>query len=276
MIRLSVIFALSAALEFVPVAAFAVTNATNAAPLRHLVYSFTYGAQGNLTVHTEQGIGYPGAGPDSTRAAAAAAHGAGAQGGGGGEATSGSGVLQSYNGEIHDVGTITVDVVREQPDTGLIVTISEQATQTRKADPATCVVYGTTTVICDPNKTVNSEELTLLRFLGRNFIDPNKLDEKGHWRLDESNAASSMTADYGVAPGKNGAVSVQETRVVKDLGGRPATTDVTTTIVYDLSRQVPTSIQEYAVRRDSSSGAGVMKTTVQTTLSLVSDSLAKP
>jgi hypothetical protein len=245
---------LCSASMFFPATALAVQNTPPSAPLRHLVYSFTYGAQGDLTVHSEQGAGYPVPG---------------------GESTSGSGIVQDYNGAMHDQGTITVDIVREQADTGLVVTISEQARDYRKADPATCVVYGTTDMICDPNKTINSEELTLLRFLGRNFIDPAKIDAKGHWQYEESNGAVATTASYTLAPGKNGIFSIQETRVVKSLGGRPATTDVTASITYDMNRQIPTTIQEYAVRRDSSSTAGSMKTTVQTTLNLVSDSMAK-
>ena len=220
-----------------------------APPLRHLVYSFTYGQEGDLTVHNETGYL--------------------------GNTTSGAPGMHDYNGTVHDNGTITIDVVREQPDTGLIVTISEQATQTRRSDPATCVTYGTTNVICDPNKMVNSEELTLLRFLGRNFVDPTKLDEKGHWRVDESNAAVATTSDYTIAPGKNGVVSIQETRVVKNLGALPVTTNVSTTIDYDVNRQVPTTVQEYTIRRESSSATGLMKTTVQTTLNLISDSMAK-
>lgn len=245
--------AICALLIGAPSPALAVTSTSPNAPLRHLVYSFTYGVQGDMTVHSEQGMGYPGQD----------------------ESSSGSGIVQDYNGTMQDKGTITVDVVSEQPDTGLVVKISEQAENTRKADPATCVVYGTTNLICDPNSTINSEELTLLRFIGRNFIDPNKMDDKGHWRLEESNAAEATTADYTLAPGKNGIVSIQENRVVKNLGGRPATTDVTTSIVYDVNRQIPTTVTEYAVRRDSSSFSGSMKTTVQTSLNLVSDSMAK-
>lgn len=238
---------------FAPSAALAVDNTSPNAPLRHLVYSFTYGVQGDLTVHSEQGMGYPGQD----------------------EASSGSGIVQDYNGTMQDKGTVTVDIMHEQPDTGLVVRISEQAENTRKADPATCVVYGSTNLICDPNATINSEELTLLRFIGRNFVDPNKLDDKGHWRLEQSNSAESTTADYTLAPGKNGIVSIQENRVVKNMGGRPVTTDVTTSIVYDTTRQIPTTVQEYAVRREGSSSAGSMKTTVQTSFNLVSDSMAK-
>lgn len=181
---------------------------------------------------------------------------------------------QDDNGAIRDGGTITVDVIREQPDTGLVVTISEQETQARKSDPATCVTYGTATVVCDPDKTVNSEELTLLRFLGKKFVDPNKLDEKAHWRLDESQGTESATADYTIASSKNGVATIDERRIVNDPGAMPITTDVSTTLEYDMTRAVPTAVQEYAVRRESSS-TGPMKMTVQTTLTLVSDSTAK-
>jgi hypothetical protein len=253
--RLSLTLVAAVALALcMPAAGLAVSNAASSAPLRTLVYSFTYGVQGDLTVHSEQGVGQPVPG---------------------GEATSGSGISQDYSGEINDKGTITVNVIREQPDTGLIVSVSEQAEQTRKADAATCVVYGTTNVICDPNKTINSEELALLRFLGRNFVDPNKLDAKGHWRaVDESNAAEATTADYTLTPGQNGSVTIDGTRVVKELQGRPVTTDATVTINYDVNRQVPTKISEYVTERQFSGADSMMKTTVQTTLTLVSDSMA--
>jgi hypothetical protein len=245
----------------------AVTS-TSGTELRHLVYSFTYGQTGDLTVHNE-----PGYMNGAEQGAPPRPHMGSTQSSG---TTSGAPGMHDYSGTVHDSGTIVVDVMREQPDTGLIVTISEQATGTRKADQATCVTYGTTNVICDPNKTVNSEELTLLRFLGRNFVDPNKIDAKGHWGLGESNPAVATTSDYTLTGTKNGAATIQETRVVKDLGSEPVTTDVSTTIDYDLNRQVPTKVQEYAERRESSTATGSMKTTVQTTLTLVSDSMAKP
>lgn len=239
----------SALLTVAPQGALAVTNTAPNASLRHLVYSFTYGVQGSLTVHNEM--------PNLS------------------STSSGLAGLHDYNGSEQDHGTITVDVVREQPDTGLIVTVSESATESRKADPATCVTYGTTNVICDPNKRVTSEELAVVRLLGRNFVDPNKMDEKGHWQLAQSNASEAVTDDYSLSPGKSGLVSIQETRVIKVLGVNPSTSDVSATIAYDLNRQLPTNVQEYVIERDSSSTAGIMKTTYQTTLTLISDSMAK-
>jgi len=251
MVRNSICFvAICAAFASLSQTCFAVTNVNGGSSLRHLVYSFTYGVQGDLTVHTEM----PNLDPS----------------------TSGLQGLHDYNGSMQDKGTITIDVIREQPDSGLIVTVSEDATESRKADAATCVTYGTTNVICDPNKKITSEELSLLQLLGRNFVDPNKLDEKGHWRLEQSNGAVATTADYTVSPGKNGVISIQETKVIKELGVTPTTTDVSATIGYDLNRAVPTSVQEYVIERESSSTAGSMKTTYQTTLTLVSDSMARP
>ncbi len=51
-----------------------------------------------------------------------------------------------------------VDVLWKQPDTGLVVRVSEYGLYTRNAPPATCIVYGNTYVTCDPNVTVNPEE----------------------------------------------------------------------------------------------------------------------
>jgi hypothetical protein len=251
MIRTSICFVgICATIASLSKPCFAVTNASSGAPLRHLVYSFTYGVQGDLTVHTEM----PNLDPS----------------------TSGLRGLHDYNGSMQDKGTITIDVMREQPDTGLIVTVSEDATESRKADSATCVTYGTTNVICDPNKRITSEELSLLQLIGRNFVDPSKMDDKGHWRLEQSNGTVATVADYTVSPGKNGIASIQETKVINELGVKPTTTDVTATIAYDLDHAIPTSVQEYVIERQSSSTAGSMRTTYQTSLTLVSDSMAKP
>ena len=131
-----------------------------------LVYNFTYSA--NQAIQAR----------DSSDSA---------QGYGGPNANGGNDTLQTngishYGGTLTDKGTMTVDIKGRQADGGLIVSISEQGENLRKAPPATCVVYGNTNVICDPNKTVYTEEYTLLRFLGANFIDPNQIDPNKHWR----------------------------------------------------------------------------------------------
>ena len=123
-------------------AALAAAMVADAPPLRHLVYSFTYGSRQHGAVSNDPG-------------------------------TSGA---SSYTGKLDDRGTMTVDVLREAPDRGLVLVVSEQGEGARRSAAATCAVYGNTTVICDKSKPMNSEEFTLLRFLGVNFFDPTLLD----------------------------------------------------------------------------------------------------
>jgi hypothetical protein len=178
-----------------------------------------------------------------------------------------------YTGSLNDKGTMTVDVLRQQSDGGLVVAISEQGENTRKAPPATCVVYGNTDVICDPNKTVYSEEYTLLRFLGSNFVDPNKLDANRHWAVAPS--GSGVKADYTIVSNNAGVMQISETRSIRPLGGGSLTTDVQTKIAYDFNRTVPTSVDEYVTQRHDNGVVGTTTKIYQTTLNLVSDSVAK-
>jgi hypothetical protein len=215
--------------------------AAPAVPVRHLVYGFTWGTSQNLQVQ-ESGIGTGDAGH------------------------------ANYNSGNNDQGTMTVDVVREQPDKGLVVTIAEQAQGTRKAGPATCVVYGTTAVICDPNKTVNVEEQTLLRFLGANFVDPAIIDSKQHWSFGDTGPGYSMKADYTIAKNDAGVMTIQENRTVKEQQSANTDTSINTTISYDYNRQVPTALNEYTIQRaGGTDGYKTIKS--QTTFALQSDSM---
>src|SRR5580698_9002519 len=65
--------------------------------------------------------------------------------------------ISNYRGTLDDKGTMTVELLGKQPDGGLIVSVSEQGQEIRRAPPADCVVYGNTQVMCDPNKTVYTE-----------------------------------------------------------------------------------------------------------------------
>jgi hypothetical protein len=225
-------------------------------PMRHLVYTFTYGTANNTEVHVSgMGDGSPGSGAAGAPTASGSASG-----------------MSSFNASVSDKGTITVDVLREQPnDHGLVVTVSEQAQDARSAVAATCVVFGNTDVICDPNAKINYEELTLLRFLGANFIDPNQLDAKQHWKVGESNGTYSVSADYTIASNANGVMKINEDRIVSPT--KSETSTINSTIGYDFNRQVPTAITEYSIERHE---RGEQYTTVktETVLSLQTDSMA--
>jgi hypothetical protein len=212
----------------------------DAPPLRHLVYSFTYEASQSGTVTSEAG-------------------------------STGN---RSYNNKLDDKGTITVDVLREAPDRGLVVIVSQQGTYTRSAPAATCAVYGNTTVVCDPNKQVNGEEYTLLRFLGANFFDSNMLDAKQHWSVSQSKGKTTVTADYTVNSDVNSVLKIDESRHVEDTSTGSITVDSQTKLEYNANRLLPISIDEYATEEQHSGVIGISKTIYQTTLDLVSDSMA--
>ncbi|MEO6834632.1 MAG: hypothetical protein ABI231_01820 [Candidatus Tumulicola sp.] len=215
---------------------------------RHLVYSFTYGTQTDLEVKSS-GIGA----------------------GGGASGSSGS---SDFTGGVGDQGTITVDVVAEQPDKGLVIKVSEQAQKTRSAGAATCVVYGSTGVICDPNATVNPEEMALIRFLASNFVDPGSIDAKQHWTIQNSTPQYSVAADYTIAKDADGLMTIDENRVIKEQQPSITTTNINTTIGYDFNRTIPTSVNEYSIERNQEGMGQYQTVKTQAVLQLRSDSLA--
>ncbi|HEX3456479.1 MAG TPA: hypothetical protein VHR97_00855, partial [Candidatus Baltobacteraceae bacterium] len=183
--------------------------------------------------------------------------------------------ISHYGGTLTDKGTMTVDIAGRQADGGLVVSISEQGEGVRKAPPATCVVYGNTNVICDPYRTVYTEEYTLLRFLGANFVDPNQMDPNKHWRIGPSTSQGQTTqADYSITSSSGGKMQIGETRKVVTTGSGKLETDIEAKVGYDYDRTVPTSVDEYATQRTDAGVSGTSTTTYQTTLALVSDTIA--
>jgi hypothetical protein len=190
-------------------------------------------------------------------------------------ANQGSGTSH-YEAGLNDKGTMTVAILGKQSDGGLIVSISEDGQQTRRAPPATCVVYGNTHVICDPNKTIYTEEYTLLRFLGQNFVDPANIDAKRHWQVVQNSPTMKVTADYVIGPTTTSDVQISETRKIVTAGQSNVTTNVETKIGYDMSRVVPATVAEYVTQRQDQGVSGMATTIYQTTLQLVSDTMVKP
>jgi hypothetical protein len=222
-------------------------------PVRHLVYAFTYTNTSDLTVH-DSGISNGDAGP--------------------GGAAPTSGIQDSFAGNS-DKGEVTVDVMRVQPDSGLVVIVSEQARETRSAEPTTCVVYGNTNVICDPNKKINSEEFVLLRLLGTNFVDPAQIDSKNHWRVENTGQQIASVTDYSIGKNDAGIMHISGTWVLKQIGAQPFTTTTDGSIVYDFGRTLPTSIVEDATTREQRQMGQYNVVRTQTSLTLTTDSAAK-
>lgn len=221
-------------------------SAQAAKPVRHLVYAFTWGTSTDLQMQNSGMTEHGG--------------------------TSGSG-MSDFGGGTQDKGTITVDVIREQPDRGLVIAVSEQAQGQRSAPPATCVVFGNTNVVCDPNAKVTVEELSLIRLLGPTFVDATQIDSKQHWRVAENTPDFSTASDFTIAQNADGVLKILETRTVSGTGSRPYTRQINSTIAYDTKRTVPTSVSEDSTER--SERANQYETIKsQTTLQLESDSLA--
>ncbi|MGA2760168.1 MAG: hypothetical protein ABSF08_07630 [Candidatus Cybelea sp.] len=240
-----------AASSFAPSAAYADSTATT------LVYNFTYSSKQSIQARDSS---------DSAEAIDVATQ----------ELAGGTNGISHYGGALDDKGTMTVEVIGTEKDGGLVVNISEAGQQTRRAPAATCVVYGNTRVICDPNKTVYTEEYTLLRFLGAKFVDPNQLDANKHWTPTGLGGPSlTVTADYTINGNDNGQMQIGEKRIVKAYGVGHLTTDVEAKIGYDFNRSLPVSVDEYAAQYTDGGMRGTSTTIYQTTLQLVSDTMAK-
>ena len=70
-------------------------------------------------------------------------------------------------------------------------------------------------------------------------------------------------------------MQIGETRKIRRRRARSVTTDVQAKIGYDCNRSLPTSVEEYVTQRNDHGMNGTSTTTYQTTLQLVSDTMAK-
>lgn len=243
---------------FAPAFTLAVAAAPSA-PQRVLVYSFTYGATTDLHIHSS-GIGAINTdikqSPGMVRAAAA------------------SGVSDNRDGTA-DQGTITVDVMGEDANKGLVVRIRENAQNSRSAKPTECVVYGTTATICDPNGTVRLEETSILRLLASNFVDPAKIDAHQQWSVDVSSGQFDNASLFTIAKNHDGRMTIDEQRTSNQhVGGKMMSTNTSSTIVYDYPKLVPTSLKQFTQLREPR-GINELTGTIEIDETLQSDSMKK-
>jgi hypothetical protein len=237
-------------------------RAVTSSSMGTLVYYFTYDSQQRIAAHDQNAIDI-GQAPAKAPGIEQKLNAYGTSG------------ISNYSGNLSDKGTMTVDVIGQESDGGLVVNISEQGENIRRAPPATCVVYSNTNVLCDPNKTVYSEEYTLLRFLGPKFVDPGQIGADKQWSFSQNKAAETIAAKYTLGADANGMMQIGETRTIKEAGAGHLETDLTSKIGYDFNRSVPVSVEEYAQQYTDAGIGGSQRTIYQTTLKLQSDSMAK-
>lgn len=180
----------------------------------------------------------------------------------------------NYSGPLSEKGAITVSLLGTQQDGGLIVTVSENVENARPWPAIACIVYGDTRVLCEPKKKVSAEEYTLMRFLGRNFIEASNLDAHRHWQVVQNSASMNVTSDYTLGADTKGDVAVSEAREIREANGGGVLTGVRTKIVYDTNRNLPISVDEYVTRGRDNRVAGA-SATYHTTLNLASDTTTK-
>lgn len=227
-------------------AAGTVAQADDQKPIRHLVFNMGVTIATTQTQHTS-GIG--GDGPESGSV--------------------------DYKGSNSDTGTIVADIMAVQPDSGLVVRVSEQGRGDRNSEPTMCVTYGTGTVLCDMGKGgPNEEEMSLLRVLGRDFVNPVLMDAKKHWRTSSEGAGGKETNDYTVDSQSGDIYNISFQRVL-DVGGAQAFNASTQgKIVYNEKLSVPTSMTEDTITRKSGMGGDYTTIDQKMTFTLSSDSLA--
>lgn len=212
-------------------------------PVRHLVYNFDVAFNTTRTQH-DSGIGGPV-----------------------------SGSTDSHAGTM-DKGTIVVDVLTVQPDSGLVVKVSEQARDTRSSVPTMCVAYGSGAVVCDQSHgELNEEEMSLLRVIGKDFINQSLIDNKRHWQYSQSTPEAKETNDYTIDSTNGDILGISFERVLKVETGQPFNATTNGKITYNQKLSVPTGLEEDTVTRRDTGGGNYDRVEQRITLSLATDSM---
>lgn len=239
--RLRATFALLALMSPSAALAAAPAAASEAPPLRHMVFAITIGIR---TLRTTQGSGI-------------------------GTET---GTNASSTG-IEGVGTITADVIMPTRDGGLILNISEDA-QDRKAPVVRVAVRGTGEVLTPPDANVTAEERILLRYLARSIVALATPTKGATWDYDSNVGGAKIHTTFRVIDARdNGSIDID---VNEDMAGAGGTVAGTThgRVIYDTKKVVPDKLDMSSRIRQEGVG-GLVTTTITFVADLREDSFAK-
>jgi hypothetical protein len=175
----------------------------------------------------------------------------------------------SYMGVGSDKGTIPVDVMGVEPDGGLVVKVSEDGQNNRRATPVECVVYPTTNVICASGE-VFPEELAVIRTLSPTFFDPSKEDEQHHWH--QGSTAAGVSLDFTAGNPTGTLIPISETDDEKVQGGQGSTLHGNDTYSYDMAKSVATQLKEYDTIRKQMGPGQYSNIIIDITAQLATDS----
>ncbi len=224
------------------------------APLRHLVYNFTFGSQSDTEIHTSGfGAGGPGEGSDNM---------------------SGNATVDN-TGSVQDHGTIVVDVLGERADGGLVINVSEDAIGERTSYTAGCIVYSDTKTLCDQTKRVNEEELAIVRLLGPHFVDMAQIDPKMQWKTSNVFPGFSQHSNFTIDKNDGGVMNISESGTTSQSTLPKLESTTTGTIGYNANLQVLMSLNSYTISHRQLTIDQLLTSKAQVTAKLVSDSMAK-
>lgn len=177
----------------------------------------------------------------------------------------------SYLGVASDKGTIAVDVFGVEPDGGLVVKVSENGQNVRKASPVECVVYPTTNSICASGQ-VFPEELAVIRTLSPKFFDPSALDAKHHWH--QGSDAAGVSLDFTAGSPAGTLVPISEIDDEKVAAGQGGVMHGTDTYNYDMTKNISTQLKEYDTIRKQMGAGQYSNIIIDITAQLATDSSA--
>jgi len=166
-------------------------------------------------------------------------------------------------------GTMTVEIMAATGDGGLVVDVTENVDRAeRPMQKIRCAVYGKTVdVICDQGVGDTDEQETLLSYLGRFFYDPTLVDDKGHWHTTTMiKTASVVDDDFTVEKTDGSMLTIKIDR--KKVGGGVKESR-SGTMVYNADLVVPVSIHQEMSSQDSGAQGDQ-----NVDLKLLSDSMA--
>jgi len=169
-----------------------------------------------------------------------------------------------------DAGTITVDVLHVQPDTGTVVSVSEQS-HARHGQTAMCVTYGSGLVECSPIENVSVEQMTLLRLLGRNFVNFAEIDHQRTWQNGATDGQAHETNTFRLTGQSGKLLDIAFDRVLHVPGPDGYVSTTKGRLAYNADSAAPATLTQETILQPQFNNT--VSTVEDLTLTLQSDSL---
>jgi len=185
--------------------------------------------------------------------------------------TGGSGIVSTAHGAGRQ-GTMIADVMGVAKDGGLVIRTQEWLQATPRASQGfLCAVYPEGRTICPDHLEITDAENEIMTYLGRNFLDPTIIDDKGQWVRQFSDKYFAVTSTFSIVgnPDAN-PLAIDSKTTIKSVGGNGNDIDDTAHLTYDRMLDVPVTLHDVAVEH----ARGNQQTQTTMDFKLTKDSLA--